>query len=440
MRLAWPLALANLLQMLVYAVDVIFIARLGDAPLAASSLAVSIFGIVMWCFFGMTGMVAALISAQLGRRAHSVREIRRSTRMALWLSVVLGVIGMVICLGGEWFMVLTGQDPEIIALSASYMNVVIWAMIPLLLAGTLRSFVSAMGRPIMATFITALAIGVNALANYAFIFGNLGAPELGLPGAGFATIITGIVQALAYLVAIWSDKRLRRYHILGNFWRPEWFALKELVRTGSPVALTILAEGGLFSIAAFMMGRFGATQLAGHTIALQVAALAFQIPFGVGQAATIRVGYFYGAKNRDGMARAGWVAIVIGTGFMALTASIMVLAPRAVLSIYVDVDAARNTAMVAFALQYLIIAAMFQLVDGLQAVAAGSLRGLQDTRVPMWFAIFSFWVPGFGVALLLGFGTPLEGIGVWIGLATGLLFTAILMVWRWSRREKLGLT
>jgi MATE family multidrug resistance protein len=189
-----------------------------------------------------------------------------------------------------------------------------------------------------------------------------------------------------------------------------------------------------------MMGNFGAAQLAGHTVALQLAALAFQVPFGVGQAAAIRVGYFYGARDPAGIKRAGWVALALGTGFMGLTASAMVLAPELLLSIYVDPADMANAALVGFALQYLLLAAIFQLADGVQAVAAGALRGLQDTAVPMWIAIFSYWVPGIGLAVGLGFFTALEGVGVWIGLATGLFFAAVLLIRRWGRRDALGLT
>ena len=320
------------------------------------------------------------------------------------------------------------------------MLVVVWSMIPMIISNVLRNFVSALGRPIFATAITAGGIFVNALANYAFIFGNLGAPELGLKGAGVATIITSLVTMAAYIIAIRQDKRMHRYRIFGRWWVPDWPRFFSIVRIGTPIALTITAEAGIFGAAAFLMGNIGTAQLAAHTVALQIAALAFQIPFGVGQAATIRVGYFYGARDKDGIARAGWSAIVIGTGFMVVSCSAMIFMPRTLLHIYVDPDAAKNSVLVGFALRYLVIAAAFQLVDGLQAVAAGALRGLQDTRTPMWIAIFAYWVPGIGVAVWLGFYTPLSGTGVWIGLATGLAVAALLLIWRWIAREKLHLT
>ena len=440
LRLSWPLAAANLLQMLTYAVDVIFIARLGEAQLAASALAVALFGLVLWAMSGLTAAVAPVIAADLGARAPALRPVRRGIRMALWLALMSGVLGMGLCLLLGPLMRATGQDAAIIGLASEYNTVIIWSLMPMLFNNVLRSFVSALDRPIVATLITAAGIGVNALANYAFIFGNFGMPELGLKGAGVATIITALVTLAAYVLVIRLDPRLHRYRIFGRWWAPDWARLGQIVRIGTPIALTITAEAGIFGAAAFLMGSIGTAQLAAHTVALQIAALAFQVPFGVGQAATIRVGYFYGARDPEGMKRAGWAAIAIGTGFMGATALAMIIAPRYLLAIYVDPWDPANAVLIGYALTYIVIAAAFQLFDGMQAVAAGALRGLQDTRVPMWIAAFAYWVPGIGTSLVLGFLTPLEGIGVWIGLATGLTVAAALLIWRWTARDRLGLT
>lgn len=437
--LAWPLALANLLQMLVHAVDVIFVARLGERELAAASLGVALFGLIMWALSGFTGIVAALIAEELGRRRHAVREVRRSVRMALWLAVGSGLVGMAVCWFGETLMLASGQDRGIAERAGLFLRIVMWAMIPMIAASVLRNFVSALGRPIFATAITGVALVASLLFNYAFVFGNLGAPALGLEGSALASVLTSLVQLASYLVAIRFDRRLRRYRLLGNWWRSEWSRMRELVRLGLPVMVIILAEAGLFSGAAFLVGRIGASELAGHTVALQIAALAFQIPFGISQAATIRVGYHYGAQDHAAITRAGWTGIAMGAAFMTLTAGAMLFAPGLLLRIYIDPTLPANAAMAAFAVRYMMVAAAFQLFDGIQAVAAGALRGLQDTRVPMLIAIFSYWVPGFGIAVWLGFNTPLEGTGIWIGLAVGLVFAASLLTWRWARRERLGL-
>lgn len=439
LRLAVPLAATNLLQMLVYAIDVVFVARLGSEELAAASLATTLFGLVMWCLLGMTGACAPLIAAEIGRRSHAVREVRRSARMALWLAFGSGLCAMALFTRSEQLLLLVGQDPVVSAKAGRFMEILLWAVIPNVMAGVLRNVVSVLGRPVFATAITALAILVNALGNYAFVFGHFGAPALGLDGSAISSVITATIMLAAYAATIRADRRLHRYRLAGRLWRPEWSRLADLVRIGLPIALIILAEGGLFSSAAFLMGLIGAAQLAGHTIALQVAALAFQVPFGIGQAAAIRVGYHFGAGDWPAIGRAGRAAFGLGVAYMVLPAALMIFAPRAVLGFYVDLSDPANAAMIAHAVAYLIVAAAFQLFDGAQAVLSGALRGLQDTRVPLLIALAGYWLFGFTTSAALGFLTPLSGLGVWLGLAVGLIVVAALLGWRWSRRERLGL-
>ena len=437
--LAAPLALANLLWMAIGTTDVIFVAMLGQQPLAASSLAVTQYMLISWALTGLTGAVAPLVAAELGRRQHAVREVRRSVRMALWLAVGTGVLGIAACAWGEEFMHLTGQDPAISRQAGSFLSIIRWAIPAMVISSVQRTFVSALGRPLLATAITAVAILVNALGNWALIFGHFGLPAMGLDGSALASVITDFSMVAAYGLVIAGDRRLRRYRLLGNWWRPEWQRLREMVRIGLPIACIIIAEGGFFSSAAYLMGRIGAAELAAHTIALQIAALAFQVPFGVGQAATIRVGYHYGAADREGVRLAGQAALWTAFAFSFVGASIMMLLPRPVLSLYVDIADPANAGLVALAVQYLAIAALFQMFDGIQAVAAGALRGLQDTRMPMAIALFGYWLPGFGLSLGLGLFTPLGGLGVWTGLAAGLVVVAVLLLHRWRRRGKLGL-
>ena len=439
LALAVPLAAANLLQMMVHAIDVIFVARLGDAALAASSLGVAIFGLLLWTGSGLIGASAPLIAAELGRRKHAVREVRRTVRMALWLSVLVSILFMGICAAGGPIMRATGQPAETSARAAGFLLILMWGMFPMIAAAVLRIFVSALGRPTIATAITFGALFVNAIGNWALVFGHLGMPALGLHGSAISSVLTSVLMLVAYIVIIQRDRRLRRYHLFGNWWRSEWSRFFEMLRIGTPISLTILAEAGLFTGAAFLMGRIGEAELAGHTIALQVAALAFQIPFGVAQAATIRVGLAYGARDHEGITYAGQASLVLGIGFMAFTALLMWLFPTLVLSIYVDVHAARNAALVGFAMQFLVVAAAFQLFDGAQAVAAGVLRGLQDTRIPMIIAVCGYWIAGYGTAIYLGFWTPLAGVGVWIGLAVGLVVVSAVLLLRWRMRARLGL-
>jgi len=439
LRLAGPLALANLLQMAVYASDVIFVARLGEDSLAASSLGASLFMLITWGFTSLTGAVAPLIAAELGRKTHSVREVRRTMRMALWLAAVCAAVGVVLCQFGEALMLATGQQPHIAAMAQQFLTVLSFALLPMIASNVLRVFVSAMGRPTFATAITALAIVVNVIGNLALVFGMFGAPALGLVGSALSSCITAVVTLIAYVVAIQADRRMRRTFIWGRWWRPEWRRLKVLLALGIPIALTVVAEGGLFGGAAFLMGRIDPVQLAGHAIALQVAAAFFQIPYGIGQAATIRVGFHYGAGDRAAMGRAGWAALGTGLATQVIAAAAILLAPRLILSAYIDVSAPANASLMAHAVQFLLVAAAFQLFDGIQTIAAGALRGLQDTRMPMVIALSGYWLCGFVIAAWLGLTTPLEGVGVWLGLMAGLVVVSALLLRRWMRRGALGL-
>jgi MATE family multidrug resistance protein len=437
--LAAPLVASNVLQMAVFALDVVFVSRLGQAPLAASSLTVSVFGLLIWSLTGLVGAASPLIAAELGRRSHAVREVRRSMRMAAWAGFGASVMAMVICTAIGPFLTLTGQDPRIIALAVPFMHVLMWASIPAVMGALLRGTVATLGRPAVGTAITALAVALNALGNWVLVFGHLGMPPLGLTGSALASVITSTTTMLVYVLVIRSDRRLRRYHLFGRWWRADWARLRDVLRIGLPMMATILAEAGLFSGAAFLMGRIGALPLAAHTLALQFAALTFQVPFGIAQAATIRVGRAYGAGDRHGIAVAGNVAFLTGVGFMSLAAALLLFAPRTIIQLYVDPALPANAALVALTVRYMSVAAAFQLFDGAQTVGAGLLRGLQDTRVPMAIALFGYWVPGLGTAICLGLFTPLGGLGVWLGLLAGLVVVAALLMWRWYRREALGL-
>lgn len=438
-RLASPLVGANLLQMAVYAVDVVFVARLGTIEFAAATLGVFLISLILWALIGLTTACAPIIAAELGRRRHAVREVRRSFRMAMWLAVAAGLPFMALLAFGETILLTAGQDPRVAERAGDFLDIILFALVPSILAAVMRTAAAALGRPNWALVITALGLGVGLLANWLLVFGNAGFPALGLEGSALATVVTSIVMMLTFAAILALDPKLGRYRLFGRWWRPEWPRLREIVALGVPIAFIFTLEGALFGGAALLMGLIGVTEVAAHAVALNIAAIAFQVPLGVAQAATIRVGMAYGARDAVWIARAGRVAIAVGTGFMALTAAAMWVAPRLFVSAYVDIDAPERAAEVALAVQFLAVAAIFQLVDGAQAVAAGVLRGLQDTRVPLLIALFGYWVVGFGTAILLGFGADWGGVGIWTGLAVGLLVVSALLLWRWRARGRLGL-
>jgi multidrug resistance protein, MATE family len=437
--LAAPIVGANLLQMAVFALDVVFVARLGPAALAASSLTVSVFGLLIWSLTGLVGASSPLIAAELGRRSHAVREVRRSVRMAAWAGIIASFAAMGLCMAIGPILILTGQDPHVVALAVPFMHVLMWAALPTVLSALLRGTLATLGRPGVGMVTTGLAVAMNGLGNYTFVFGHFGMPALGLEGAALASVLTNLGTVAVYALVIRFDRRLRRYRLLGRWWRVDWARLGDIVRIGLPMMATILAEAGLFNGAAFLMGRIGELPLAAHTLAMQFASITFSVPFGIAQAGTIRVGRAYGAGDRHGIAQAGRVALLTGVGFMSVAAAMLLFAPRVIISLYLDPALPANAMLVALTIRYMVVAAAFQMFDGAQTVCSGLLRGLQDTRVPMAIALFGYWIPGLGTAIWLGLYTPLEGLGVWIGMLIGLVVVAGLLLWRWTRRDTLAL-
>jgi MATE family multidrug resistance protein len=233
--------------------------------------------------------------------------------------------------------------------------------------------------------------------------------------------------------------RFRRYRLFGRFWRADRERFRAVWRLGLPIAVTLGLEITIFNAAVFLMGLISSDAIAAHAIAIQIAALTFMVPMGLAQAVTVRVGLAYGRKDRDGVTVAGWTAFALGVGFMGLTALVMLSVPDLLVSAFVDRSDPANARVVSLAVSFLFVAAIFQVVDGAQVVGAGMLRGLHDTRVPMIYAAFGYWVIGLSVALGLAFGLDWGGVGIWTGLATGLAAVAVMMIARWMRRDRLGL-
>ena len=437
-RLAGPLVAANLLQMAVFAVDVIFVARLGATEFAAATLGVFLFNLLAFALIGLGGAAEPIIAAALGRRVGAVREVRRTFRMALWLVALAGLPVIAILLSGGALFRLAGQDPAVAARAGDFLRIMALAVIPAAAAGLMRLTAAALGRPGYVFLVTAAGLAVGIVANWLLVFGNSGFPALGLEGSAIASVAVSVAMLAAYAVVLRADRRLRRYRLFGRWWRADWGQLARVARLGLPIALTWTFEGGLFGGVALLMGLIGVAEVAAHAVALNIAAFAFQVPFGIAQAATIRVGLAYGARDAAWVGRAGRVALLLGTGVMAFSAALIWAIPGPLVGIYLDPGPA-TAATAALAARFLAVAAVFQLVDGAQAVAQGVLRGIQDTRVPMVIALFGYWVVGFGMSVLLGFRTPLAGVGVWWGLAIGLAVVAVLLIRRWSARARLGL-
>jgi len=283
--------------------------------------------------------------------------------------------------------------------------------------------------------VMAIAILWNAFFDYALIFGNFGLPKLGLFGAGIASASSNIFSFCAMLAVSLAVPALRRYHILHRFVHPHWESLRELVKLGLPIGITMVFEVALFNAATLAMGTFGLATLAAHQIAITIPSLTFMIPLGIGLAATVRVGLAAGAGDRIAARRAGFTAIGMAAIFMCGTALVLLLWPREIAVLWLP-DIPANADVLALAVLYLHVAAAFQLMDGLQVSASMSLRGLKDAHGPMWLAGASYWLAGAPMCALLGFGFHMQGFGVWLGLAFGLLIAAITLTTRFAILSK----
>lgn len=440
LALAWPLVLANLAQTAIFATDVLFIGWLGAEELAASALATNLISVLLFTGTGLVMAVAPLVATEIGARKHSVREVRRSVRMGLWVSIIYSLIGWLILWNAGWILVnLLGQNPVLAVKSDAYMHWVLWSLMPALCIVVLRTFVSALNRPQWALVVTLIGVGLNALLNWLLIFGNAGFPKMGLAGAGVASTITNIAMFVVLAGVVLMQKKFRRYHIFGNFHRWDGQRAKDIVRLGTPIAFTLAFEVTVFSAAVFLMGLIGTDSIAAHAVALQLAAVTFMVPLGISQATTIRVGIAYGARDHDWITRAGWASFVLAMCFMSVAAAGMWIFPEALIGFFIDASKPENAHVFALAVSFLGVAAVFQLADGAQVVGAAMLRGLHDTRVPMIYAGVGYWLVGLGSGAALAFWAGWEGVGVWTGLALGLTAVAIMMLWRWNRRARLGL-
>lgn len=437
--LAYPLILTNLAQAVIHATDVILLGWVGPRTLAAGALGVNIYNAFMIFGMGLVTAASPMMARELGARSNSVRDVRRTVRQAMWASVAICIPFWAILWNSEAMLLALGQDPELSAAAARFVRAMQWGLLPLLFFLILRSFISALEMPAWSLAIGGGAVLFNAVINYGLIFGHFGLPRLGLLGAGIGSAISNLLMFLGMAAVVTIHPRFRRYHLFGRFWRADWERFRAVWRLGVPIAVTLALEVTIFNAAVFLMGLIGTPSLAAHAIAIQIAALSFMVPMGIAQAVTVRVGLAYGRRDRGGIARAGWTSFALGTGFMTLMALILISFPYTLVHGFLDESDPRNAEVITLAVSFLAVAALFQIVDGAQAVGAGMLRGLHDTRVPMIYAAFGYWIVGMGVGVGLGFGLGWDGVGVWLGLAAGLAVVSVLMIARWMRREQLGL-
>ena len=439
LALAWPLILANVTTQAINATDVLLMGRLGAPQLAAATLALNLTYTLNLLLLGLVIASSPMMATALGQRFNAVRDVRRTFRAGLWLiAITLPPYWLILWHVGD-LMRAFGESEELARQGQTFLRAYMWCTAPWLLFQLLRNFVAALERPRVVLWLSLGGIGLNALVSWSLIFGHFGLPALGLVGGGVGSTITWLIICCGLIAATKFDRRFRRFHLFGNFWRFDGQRTLAMVKLGWPIGATMALEMGVFALAAYFMGWIGAPAVAAHAIALQLAALTFMVPLGLGQAATVRVGLALGRRDEAGITRAGWTGWVMGVGFMATMALLMWIFPRELVTLFLK-DVPANAVVIALAVSFLRVAAAFQLVDGAQVIGAGMLRGLHDTRWPLIFALVGYWVVGLGIGWWLAFGRDWKGLGIWIGLASGLAAVAVLMLSRWLMRDRLGLT
>jgi multidrug resistance protein, MATE family len=436
LRLATPMAATQLGQIAMMTTDLALLGRLGDHVMAGAALAHTVLFATYTLGMGLVSAVAPLASQAFGAR--KPRFVRRSVRVGVWAALLAGVPLTALQLWGEDILLALGQPADSAELAGRYLLGLSWCLVPSWIFIALRNFMSAVNRPEPALWITLAAIPLNAVAAYGLIYGAVGLPQLDILGAGLATTIVNVAMCAA---AVWFAYRrhpFKKYHVLGRFWRIDWALFGRLLLVGLPISGAFLLEFGLFAAAALLMGRIDKTALAAHAIALQTAAILYMVPFGISLAATVRVGQAVGRRDAPGTRRAGLAAVGLALAFMAAMTLTVAIFRHGVPHIFLGATAPAAAETAALAATLLVVGATFFMTDGIQSVAAGALRGLNDTRVPLAIAAFSFWGAGFAMSYALGFPLGLGAVGVWIGLSIGTGVYAVLLVWRFYALTRAG--
>ena len=438
LALSGPIVLTNIAVNFMTTTDVMMLGWLSPKALAAGALGYNLYVPLFLFCIGVIGAVAPIAASLVGANSGDATGLRRACHQAFVSAFVLALPAWAILWNAKAILLAIGEPPDLAAQAAIYMHGLQWALAPALLYFAARSVFAALNRTAPTLIAGLLAVVFNAGANYALIFGHFGAPAWGVFGSGIATSLSQSVMLLVLVFYSLIDPHLRRHRLFFSLWRPDGQAFARLWRLGLPIGAAIAAEISVFAAAGLAMGLIGPASLEAHAIVLQIASTAFMIPLGLGQAASVRVGHAFGARDETGVARAGWIAFLVTMAYVALSATTMLAAPRLLIAPFLAPDAPENAEIVALALSFLRVAAIFQMFDGAQAALANMLRGVHNSRWPMMMALIGYWAIGAPIGLALAFATPLRGLGLWIGLACGLAAVALQLLWRWRGRERRG--
>ncbi|MEX0327330.1 MAG: MATE family efflux transporter [Ruegeria sp.] len=428
--LGLPLVGGHLAQFAIGLTDTIMLGWYGVEALAAVTLASSYYFVLFLFGAGFGWAVMPMVATAAAEEDET--SIRRSTRMGLWLSLIYAALMMPLLWWSYPVLIALKQEPDVAETASQYLRVAGWGLFPALIVMVLKSYLAALERTQIVLWITVVAALVNGLTNYALIFGNWGAPELGVIGAAIASVVTQIVSLI--FVVIYAVRALPEHSLFQRFWRPDWEMFFSVLRLGVPIGLTTLAEVSLFAMSAIMMGWLGKVPLAAHGIALNLASATFMVHLGLSNAATIRAGNALGRRDRAHLEKGAIAVTAMSLVMSVLTIILFLTCAEPLISLFMEANDPQRGQILAIGTGLLAMAALFQLVDGAQVIALGLLRGLQDAKVPMVMAALSYWIVGIPTSYYFGFVYGMEGIGVWLGLVLGLACAAVLLMARfWMR-------
>lgn len=432
MKLGLPLIGGNLALFAISFTDAVMLGWYDVGALAAQVLA----GMVLFVLFlfgtGLANAVMPLVAE--AEAACNPMRVRRVTRMGLWAAAGFSLICLPVFLMARPLLLMLGQEADLAALAGAYLSIAGFGVIFALIGAVLKSYLSALEHTGVVLWSTLAAAVVNAVANYALIFGHWGAPEMGIRGAAVAALAANAAQFAALWAYAGLRAPLRRYAIFSRLWRADWPEFALVVRLGLPIGLTALAEVGFFAASSVMMGWLGPIPLAAHGIALQISSATFLVHMGLSSAATVRAGRAVGRRDPEGLRRGGLVAVAVSGVFAALSVVLFLSLPSQLIGLFLDPADPRRAEVLAVGIGLMAAAALFQVVDAAQVMALGLLRGVRDTRAPMLMAALAYWGIGVPASFGLGFGAGLGGVGIWLGLAIGLAVAAVLLMWRfWAR-------
>ena len=433
-QLAIPLASAQVAQSLTGFFDTIMMGRLGAETLAGGGLASLVFFALVNVVAGIVMAVSPLIAEAYG--AGDKKRIEDLARQGLWLSLLLSIPITIALAHFDTVMLRLGQPEAVITLVNTYLKIILWGFFPAVGFAMLRGVVSGLShaRPVM--YIVVSGTLFNIIGNYVLGFGKFGFPRFELAGFAIASTVTLWVMFFALLIYLLKHPQLKKYQILKQLHRLKPRIIWQLSKIGFPIGIFMALEIGLFTVVTFLMGTLGTQVLAAHQIVFQTMLIIFMIPLGMSYAATVRVGQYLGQKNLEGIKRAGYFSIGSVLIFAIAITIIMLLFPKAIVSLYIDVNNPDNAIVVSLALPMLTVATLSQILDAVQKVTYGVLQGVQDTRIPVLLNIPAFWIVGLTSGYLLGFYFNLGGVGLWIGQSIGVAVAALLFFIRW--RQKLA--